>query len=210
MITEVQNLFISRKSEIEDAIKLLEELEKKTASVRISAIQKAAITLMLYNLVEGEITLVFTILFDHITKVENFCNLSDKMKTFLLRYHCKRIGNEEDLLDFMGESKNAHHISYDDYRKKIKLFSGNLDGKEIREVLEKIGLKLNGSKEFQILLKIKELRNDLAHGKCSYLEAGRNYTITDIKDISRNVFKCLASIQKQFNDYIEQQKYMMS
>ena len=46
MITEVQNLFISRKSEIEDAIKLLEELEKKTASVRISAIQKAAITLI--------------------------------------------------------------------------------------------------------------------------------------------------------------------
>jgi len=72
--------------------------------------------------------------------------------------------------------------SYENFKKQIQLYSGNLDAKEIRDVSKKFDVNYVGASNDKLLLYIKNIRNKLAHGEVKYSEACRDKTDKEIKD----------------------------
>ncbi|MGX2985013.1 MAE_28990/MAE_18760 family HEPN-like nuclease [Helicobacter sp. 23-1048] len=94
---------------------------------------------------------------------------------------------------------NIEHIpSFSDYISNFKLFSGNLDEKEIRKHTEKFGAKFNGVNSDKLLTLVKEKRNKLAHGEAKYSIECRDMLDTDIKKIQRAVFGYMKRVIQAF------------
>jgi hypothetical protein len=92
------------------------------------------------------------------------------------------------------------------------LFSGNIDGRKIKETAIKYGFSHvtdarktgNGSD----LLIVKMNRNDLAHGFKSFTEVGRDKTADELLAIERKVVKYLRQILQNIEAYLENQEYL--
>ncbi|WP_297968373.1 MAE_28990/MAE_18760 family HEPN-like nuclease [uncultured Anaerovibrio sp.] len=89
------------------------------------------------------------------------------------------------------------------------MFSGNLDARAIRDILERWGIY----KDFHMqgeekLLVVKNHRNTLAHGDRSFKEIGRDYTISDLKEYTTYCYNYLIELVKQFYVYIEDERFI--
>ena len=87
------------------------------------------------------------------------------------------------------------------------LWPGNLDGKKVREqVFEKLGLALKvGVRERNgfDLVKIKDDRNDLAHGIRSWSEVGSDYSWPELCNVSRRVVFYILQVIKGFEEGVQ-------
>ena len=139
---------------------------------------------MLYNLIES-------------TVVENMLHVFDAISDEGLYYHelSEQIKDEwlNSLIPQDGTKKTYWNKTKEILSKidseiifptEIKRFNGNVDLKKIIEVYGAIGIqfgKIPNSKEIaEILLKIKSVRNDLAHGNKSYSQVGSSVTMTEL------------------------------
>ena len=93
-----------------------------------------------------------------------------------------------------------------------KLFSGNVDAREIRKIAEKYGFSYQTdsakTKDGQSLVDIKDKRNDLAHGHKSFKEVGQGKTIEDLLKIKEEVIEYLRQILLNIAIYLENQEYL--
>ena len=100
-------------------------------------------------------------------------------------------------------------MDFRNYSKRINVFSGNLDARSIRLLLEAWGIwrdfHVDGEEK---LLIIKNHRNILAHGEKSFREIGRNYTVLEIEKFSECVFQYLSALIKCFSEYIGHEQYI--
>lgn len=96
---------------------------------------------------------------------------------------------------------------------KNTLPGGNLDGNSIKETFESHGIRVRtNSRNYRpdILIGIKENRNNLAHGSVSFVEAMREDSIDDIKTSEILVVGFLEELIETVSTYIEEQKYKTS
>lgn len=84
-------------------------------------------------------------------------------------------------------------------------FSGNVDAKKVREVADIYGFQIianpsdrNGAD----LLTIKTARNDLAHGLKTYEEVGRDYTTSDIKELSTRALGYVEAVLRGVDGFL--------
>lgn len=183
----------------------------------IEKIVRANALLMLYNLVEStllngieEVYSVFRQ--DGVT----YSKVRREIKEIWFNY---RFSNAYD--------KKAH---YDTYRKTaekiitsimlnepLKLdrkatgISGNLDADSIREVCKKHGIKFKAPIEChggEKLVKVKEQRNQLAHGTLSFVECGRDFTVIDLHEIKTEVEKFLGGFMDAIESYYDNKEYL--
>jgi hypothetical protein len=94
--------------------------------------------------------------------------------------------------------------TYDNYKGYLKVvdtadLSGNLDAKKMRDLAEKYAFLV--PERCDDLLKIKRLRNQLAHGEILFVEAGA-ISMAELMDIKQNVFAYLEAILLNINDFI--------
>lgn len=88
---------------------------------------------------------------------------------------------------------------YNECKKHIEFYSGNLDAKKIRKVANKFGVvKIIEEETDTKLVFVKNTRNDLAHGKSSYGEATRDKTSKEIKEIKNAAVNLLYRVIKAF------------
>ena len=132
--------------------------------------------LLVYNLVESTMkNAIETIILHLSSQGVSFDDLSSNVKIVILK-NTKRLSPEtlEPLFNQIGQDIIRETF------KKDKLFSGNLDAREIRRTMDTFGIakrhRINGN----CLLTIKEQRNYLAHGTVSFAECGKDYDITDL------------------------------
>ena len=123
--------------------------------------------------------------------------------------------------------KNAHYNSYREKAaeiitsiledrplvlgRKATQISGNLDAEMIRQVCTEHGIIYHvdpGCRGGFALTDVKEKRNNLAHGTSSFVECGRNYTITDLKKTKDETILFLSGILNGMQDYYSQQLYL--
>lgn len=93
---------------------------------------------------------------------------------------------------------------------KNTLPGGNLDGTSIKETFESHGIQVRtSSRNYRpdILIGIKENRNNLAHGSVSFVEAMREDSIDDIRANESLVVGFLEELIETVSTYIEDQKY---
>ena len=92
------------------------------------------------------------------------------------------------------------------------MFSGNVDSRKIKDIADLYGfsyetdpLKTQNGND---LLRIKNNRNDLAHGFKSFEEVGRSTNTEELLEIKDRVINYLQGIVENIEEYILKQEYL--
>lgn len=193
---EVSKYFIFLKSVEQGTIKLSMEDRNKQPKVRLidsdlEKTMKASGFLLLYNLIESTMRNAIETIFDELSsKRVCFDELRPEIKKIVLT-NIKKRKADQILLSITAISSDIIAAGFD----KEDLFSGNLDGKEIKRTANEYGFSCetdarktgNGND----LLIIKSNRNDLAHGIKSFAEVGRDKSAEELLEIKNKVVKYL-------------------
>jgi hypothetical protein len=90
--------------------------------------------------------------------------------------------------------------------------SGNVDAKAIRELGVRYGFSSNTStpvtRDGSDLLTIKANRNDLAHGRKTFEEIGRDYTLTELLLLARRSMRYMDEILRNVIAYLDDELYL--
>lgn len=198
---ELKNVFQVRTSEIQELFNHIRDIERTSFSSSLfGPTLKATFFLLFYNLLENIIYVMFEILFDRINQ-ENLklCMLNDKIQKQYKRYRSDKISAQE-----------LTQLSFERYSNNVKLFSGNLDAREIRKLLKNWGI----SDDFHVvgeqkLLEIKNYRNTLAHGQRSFKVIGREYSLRQIdEDFFRILKEYIQMMIHTYEEFLEKKKYI--
>ena len=136
-------------------------------------------------------------------------------------YQIKKLDNDYHLLSNLDSSQPNYRIEY----------GGSLDASRIREIAKSIGIILNEShynveKHGKVLINIKSYRNDLAHGKKSFSDIGKDVTFNGLTSLDENekekinelglrhfkeyTIEHLESFIVNIKDFIENEKYLLA
>jgi hypothetical protein len=88
--------------------------------------------------------------------------------------------------------------------------SGNVDAAHVRDIARALGLTLkvhHRSKGGEKLELVKRMRNSLAHGSLSFAECGRDFTLTQLKEIKNEVIIYMRWVKKSIEAYISSESY---
>lgn len=183
---------------------------------RILRILKANFFLLLYNLVEATIRDGFTAVYEAIDA--DGCSvrqLSPALRRIWIDLEYSRL-----------KPSTAHPNSYrelgrklvqsvaDDVRATLDVsalsFAGNLDARAIRKVCDEHGVShktLKRAKGGEKLLIVKNKRNALAHGDESFVECGRDFTVSQLGEIKSETVLYLRAILRNIDAFTQKKAY---
>ena len=219
----------TRKKEAENFIEYINKLEnlehpeKEQHSIMFSPIDllllntsmKASVFLILYNVIESTTTSCLNLIHTEIIHNElKYSELNSSIKKIVLTYYYNAINKNNDVvktvdfkynqLEFMGGRTNFN-ITFNELSQYYQMYSGNLDAKQIRNILLRYGIDFTN--ECAELKTIKDKRNKLAHGILSFEEVGRDLPIQYIKVLKDRAFVFLNDMTSVVEKYIEQKSY---
>jgi hypothetical protein len=124
------------------------------------------------------------------------------MKTLVISNIRKR--NPAKLVEKMQtESIDVAIASFD----RSDVYSGNVDSKKIRDTFSEFGINNHNAFKEPVLLEIKTVRNDLAHGAKSFSDTGKTYTVTDLRLKQTKVGSGLTRVLSSFESYLLLKSY---
>lgn len=217
-VKEVNLYFAFLRNSIENDVYLLSDAKgwKKPVDSNIQRILKANLFLILYNLIEASIRKSILEIYDALQKDGIHYKLAKpEIQQIFLSYYCKRI-RETSANKFTESISNLLQDTLNDTVIELNIesipISGNLDARKVREIARAYGFseavpkaKRGGSD----LLIVKNQRNSLAHGLSTFSECGRNYSISDLKEIKDEVIRFLDDILKNIKKYIDNKEYRL-
>ena len=164
---------------------------------------KANLFLLLYNLVESTVKNAIEAIFDEFkSHGVSFDDCRDEVRKIVLGNLKKRnVGKILPRLSTMSVDVVVATFIKDE------LFSGNVDGRRIREVATEYGF-LTPKKKSDLLLTVKTHRNDLAHGNKSFADVGRDFDIVRLKEIQAEVLVFLEELLKNVANYLVTRSYL--
>ncbi|WP_009634528.1 MAE_28990/MAE_18760 family HEPN-like nuclease [Synechocystis sp. PCC 7509] len=169
---------------------------------------KASGFLLLYNLVESTMRNAIEVIFDELRSQKiSFDEVRADIKKIVLK-NFKKCSTDKILENITKISLDIIAVSFD----KEKLFSGNIDGKLIKEIAKEFGFScktdFRKTGDGKDLLTVKTNRNDLAHGIKSFAEVGRDKSADELLKIKSNVVKYLRGILLNIQEYLSNQEYL--
>lgn len=214
--------FRERLAEIEEYLSLLDALDRQvqeghisgeggwTVSVNQQKMLYSSVYLQLYNLVES--TVSNCLLFIETKIVSNSVapqNLKDELKG----EWAKSVAKTNEELTLENRLKAALHLLHlasnervIDSFKFVRTNAGSWDDQEIDKLAKRLGVALNLNTETYsaikrsykddkgILVYIKTLRNELAHGSISFVECGSGVTVGDLRSLKNMVENYLEEV----------------
>lgn len=176
----------------------------------VKTTHKASSIILIYNVVESTITKCLVSVHDAICLEQlGYFELTDNIQKISLVYHNSLVEKKDSFHDSAGYIQkflenlfnySKFSLTYDELAKYYSLYSGNLDSREIKNVLSKYGICFEA--EVSELLTVKNGRNQLAHGEKSFEEYGRELTIQYLEVISKESFKYLEAVIKEVDEFI--------
>lgn len=227
----VRDTFGNRKSEIEQYFNLIDffdsagkEIKKQVNETvfnnkNIERIVRANAFLMLYNLVESTL----------VTGIEEVYSVlkQDGISYIQVRQEIKDIWFNYKFSN--AYDKNAHFHTYRNtalkiinsillnepiiLERKATGISGNLDADSIRNVCKTHGIIFRTPKDChggEKLCKVKEQRNQLAHGSLSFVECGSYFTANDLHEIKNEVVIFLEGFIEAIEQYYDNKDYLVN
>jgi hypothetical protein len=197
--------FQKRAKEVDVYVDHLQALER-TAGFPIGLINtmKSSAFLMIYNNVESTMTNLVQDVFDHLqANAIEFDALNTTMKTLVLAFSKRR--NPEKLVKKMNDQSLTLVVACFD---RSDVFAGNIDSKKIRESLKDMGVVTKHRYAEAALVKVKEERNDLAHGTKSFSDCGKSYSAASLKDLHDKTTKVLTQVIQDFDDFLAAKAYV--
>ena len=139
-------------------------------------------------------------------------NVTDDLRAELKRFVTGRLKHD----DIRGQvMKGAHPIGIAILRAGLdahKILGGNVHHGTLSELAKDLGFSVetdarttNGGKGLE---KLKERRNQLAHGNLSFLDIGQETPIDEIMQIKNQVLAYLAGILDNIDDYLSHKGYL--
>lgn len=176
---------------------------------------KANIIMMLYNAVESTVSQCLEKVHDRINANNlKYEDLSDDIKKLIAVYYGHSIDQANNVdnameyvlrfSDFINGNVNIS-ISYEELTKKYQMYSGNLDTREILNVLKKYGI--NFEQRCSELKTIKDYRNKLAHGEESFEEIGRTLSVQQLQEMENRTFEYLETMITEITKYLDEEKF---
>lgn len=208
-MVSVKTTFSERSKEIEEYYSFINTFIATSKNDTLNKILKSNLLLMLYNLVESTMSNAVEEIHNsiHVTST-SFNSLKKEIRKILIGY-LKSYLNPSDFVDSISD------ISVDIIKKcfiKQKIFSGNIDGKKIRELSAEYGFNsttdYSKTKNGNCLLDIKGKRNDLAHGVFSFTEVGKDYSIMDLEKMKDETINYLSEILTNIETYLTNKEYI--
>ncbi|CAH1201593.1 hypothetical protein PAECIP111893_01666 [Paenibacillus plantiphilus] len=192
-------------------------------SVKNSNVLKSNIFLMLYNLSECIVKSTILLLHEQILSEslkfldlngaikstyidflickDGFNNIKDDQKLNLRNLYCTRLEFHNNFItDFS-------YAEFTKYRKG--LISGNIDHRAIVKLGNLYGIEeVKRNREEVELLRIKTIRNDLAHGSLSYKECSRDILFSKIVELKDSILDYFILYMENTRDYFSNKKFM--
>ena len=186
-------------------IQVMIDLIEKNKRVDFQLVLKSSLILMLYNALEGTMSNLLTELFDNITsKKISIENLPENLQETIYKFHLKKIGDQVEKLRTFNNYNGIEicNVSYLEINKYLKLFSGNLDSRSIKKLSLKLGVALSDKVDEPALLKVKNIRNKLAHGETKFSNTCQDITLDESKDLCNKVKKYLGNVIDQYEVFL--------
>lgn len=199
-----------RKSEANEMLELISYVQNSGIenSITKAAMLRSAFVLLLYNMVESTAFLVFERIHERVA-LENYGALGNEMRKIWVDYF------------FSNHNPSAHHTHMEgtltqtiklplleNFSKKIKLFSGNLDGLKINELLKKYGVQLITDPGREKLCIVKNRRNSLAHGEDMFKDACRDLSDSDLVGLRDSTFSALDNLIGNVENFLSRKSYL--
>ncbi len=177
-------------------------------------ILKANACLLLYNLVESSIRNGLNRIYDSIK--------NDKVNYEVLRMELRELwvhdefkpdpsrlpeNNAKRVLEILERVVGSKYIQFDS---KLLPISGNLDADRVRDLSAKYGFSHGTSpatKGGYHLVRVRQERNNLAHGLKSFTECGRDLTLDTLIEIKRQVVTYVRQILRNIQRFIDRRQY---
>ena len=186
-------------------IQVMIDIIEKNKRVDFQLVLKSSLILMLYNALEGTMSNLLTELFDNITsKKISIENLPENLQETIYKFHLKKIGDQVEKLRTFNNYNGIEicNVSYLEINKYLKLFSGNLDSRSIKKLSLKLGVALSVKVDEPALLKVKNIRNKLAHGETKFSNTCQDITLDESKDLCNKVKKYLGNVIDQYEVFL--------
>ena len=230
-------IFEERLQEIESYLDLLDQVDKQVqeglprigkegnpVSVQQQQILYSSVYLQLYNLIEATVSLCIEGLREAILAM----NLQPKDLTAELRREWVR-STARTHIDLGSEKRLASALHLCDHLVQalpisefiVKSGGGNWDDSAIERIAGRLGLLLRVDEEVKRNIKqrfkndqgalafIKNLRNDLAHGKVSFAECGRGVTVRDLRRLKELTASYLREVISCFQATISGYEFLV-
>ena len=180
-----------KKQEAQILLDLVSEVSARPESIVRAAILKSAHMLLLYNAIESTTTIVLERIHDVLAR-EQYSDLRPEIRKLWTEYFFQRHSEKSRFGHLEGTIRGeAKFPRLSDFLDHVNLFSGNLDGRAISELLAKYGIGSLNTVDRAKLLDIKSKRNRIAHGEEMFKEACRNYTVGEMGSYQAACFNAL-------------------
>lgn len=212
--------FHERSKEVSTYFLILENIDKysinsneanydKNINLELEKTLRATGFLLLYNLIEATMRNGIEAIFTDISNKNISFNALKYEIQLIIIDNIKKNKSSKNLLENLNNiSTDIISASFD----SDKLFSGNIDSRKIKKISNLYGFSfetdVRKTQNGNDLLRIKDNRNDLAHGFKSFEEVGSNTNTKDILEIKERVTNYLQRIVKNIDTYILKQEYL--
>lgn len=174
---------------------------------------RASAYLMLYNLVEATMTNAIDAIHQHIAH-ENvgFDDLKEDIRRIAIKGLRKAVSSEAPLELFDAAIPISSALIWLGFDKK-DLFSGNLDGRLIKDKAKEYGFQIAehdkaASRDGVRLLNVKTRRNELAHGGISFEECGQDTSVDELVAIYEEIKLFIKAVLDGISDYLSTRSYL--
>jgi len=174
---------------------------------------RASAYLMLYNLVEATMTNAIDAIHQHIADEQvGFDELREDVRRIAIKGFRKAVSSEtpSELLDAATPISSALiWLGFD----KKDLFSGNLDGRVIKDKAKEYGFQLAdhdraASRDGVRLRNVKTKRNELAHGGISFEDCGQDTSVDELVAIFAEIKIFIRAVLDGISDYLSARAYL--
>lgn len=220
---DVKRQFKERVNEIDKYFGLLENImiheaqlvlpsgEKIEEDKDLNKILRANAFLLLYNLIESSISQAIEAIHLDIVKAGfSYNQIKENIQKEIIDHIRKSI--KTDI--FITKVNNIDVDIVEFYPPKNKLFSGNVDAREIKDFANRYGFSHSTNplktKNGEKLVTVKGKRNDLAHGFISFQECGKDFSIEDIIETKIEVVEYVGQILDNIDEYLKLKEYAIS
>lgn len=197
--------------EIENDVRMVSESRVHAIDGDLIDIMHANGFLILYNLIEATMKDVYIAIFDEISNSKiSFEKLVEEVQIEWVKYELRdhKTGAKPKMVTELA-NKILSQPDFTMVRDNLK-FGGNLDAREIRTYAKNLNVSEPYHPQQDLLVVIKNLRNQLAHGGETFIDVGKNYKYSDIEPYQIATFGLLESLINNVTTYLNDTSYKVN
>jgi hypothetical protein len=210
MMSDLQRALSEKKIEADQMFEIISDIQRSDIANAITkaAMLRSAFVLLLYNMVESTAFLVFERVHERVA-AEHYGSLGGEMRRIWVDYFFSHHGPADHHTHMEGTlGQTLTFPLLEVFSKKVKLFSGNLDGKKLNELLKKYGIGPITAPGREKLVTVKNRRNSVAHGEDMFKEACRDLSDSDLRELRDSTFAALDDLVANVECFLAERAYL--